>query len=122
MAYICNTDKKSSPKHHQAMLDEHKAAAYGAGYDQQIAKIQKKDIVFLYENGVGLVAFGYASGVVNSVPDEEEYSTPLNLFTFLNPPISAAKMKEITGHDFFFPKTVFSISDEDAQKLIDSMK
>ena len=122
MAYICNTDKKSSPKHHQAMLDEHKAAAYGTGYDWTIKQIQKKDIVFLYENGVGLVAFGYASGDMQSVPEDVEYSMPLNLFTFLNPPISASKMKELTGHDFFFRQTVIPIPESDAQKLIDSMK
>ena len=73
-SYICNTDKKASPAHHQAMLNEHKAAAYGTSYDQQIKQIQKKDIVFLYENGVGLVAFGYASGDMKSVPKDVEYA------------------------------------------------
>lgn len=54
-AYIINTDYKNFPKHHDSMLAEHKAAAYGEPWKKKIEKLQNGDKVFLYQSGVVLI-------------------------------------------------------------------
>ena len=53
-AYIINTDSKNK-KHHDSMLAEHKAAAYGEPWNKKIEKLQNGDKVFLYQSGVVLI-------------------------------------------------------------------
>lgn len=120
--YVLNTNKKTDPKYTQEMLTEHKAAAYYPGWREKIQKFQKGDIVFLYESGVGIIAYGYASGVLNKKecdghPDYE-YNMVLDNFVVLKEPLSAWKMKELTGHGFNFRQTLYSVSEETAKTLI----
>lgn len=108
------------------MLSEGKAAAYYPGWREKIKKFQKGDTVFLYENGVGIRAYGFASGVLNKKDcdghKDYEYYMYLDNFTVLDTPISASKLKEISGHGFNFRQTLFSISEEDSKKIINFTK
>ena len=54
-AYIINTDFSKYKKHHDSMLAEHKAAAYGEPWKKKIEKLQNGDKVFLYQSGVVLI-------------------------------------------------------------------
>lgn len=124
--YVLNTDYRNTPSHHDSMLSEHKAAAYNTGWKEKITKLQKDDTVFLYQSGVGIVAYGKADGNLNKSEEngikEYEYNMHLNDFVLLKEPISASKMKEITQYGFNFRQTMFSISEEAAKKIIKSIK
>ena len=124
--YVLNTDYKNNPAHHEAMLKEHKAAAYNHGWKEKIQKFQKGDTVFLYRSGMGIVAYGTADGFLNKVDEEEkadyEYNMHLDNFVALKEPISAARMKEIADCGFNFRQTLFSISEDAAKKIIQSIK
>lgn len=121
--YVLNTNLKSGTQYTEEMLKEHKAAAYYPGWREKIQKFQKGDIVFLYKSGVGIVAYGYANGILNKKacdghPDYEYYMH-LDNFVIFTAPISASQMKEITGYGFNFRQTLFSISEEAAKKIIE---
>lgn len=120
--YVLNTNKQSNERYTDEMLNEHKAAAYYPGWREKIQKFQKGDIVFLYESGVGIRAYGYASGVLNKRPcdgyDDYEYNMALENFIEFSVPISASQMKEITNSGFNFRQTLFSISEDAAKKII----
>lgn len=122
--YVLNTDYKNNPEHHNAMLREHKAAAYNSGWKEKIKKFQKGDTIFLYRSGVGIVAYGKADGVLNKADEgakvDYEYNMHLDNFVTLAEPISAAKMKEIADCGFNFRQTLFSISEEAAKRIIQS--
>ncbi|MBN2267655.1 MAG: hypothetical protein JW725_04965 [Candidatus Babeliaceae bacterium] len=121
--YILNTDYRSAPKHHEDMLTNRKAAAYGWLWKHKIERLVKGDIVFLYQSGAGIVAVGKASGVLEKrahgdppVP-EDEYSMSLRAFTLLDSPLPAAEIKEVTGVDYRFMSTMFALDAENGKKL-----
>ena len=124
--YVLNTNYRNNPEHHRAMLREHKAAAYCTGWKEKIQKLQKGDTVFLYQSGVGIVAYGKADGILNKVDEgdllEYEYNMHLDNFVVLTNPISASKMKEIANCGFNFRQTLFSISEEAAKQIIHNIK
>ncbi|WP_461813079.1 hypothetical protein, partial [Faecalimonas sp.] len=124
--YVLNTNLRKSEKYTKEMLEERKAAAYYPGWREKIQKFQKGDIVFLYKSGTGIIAYGYASGTLNKKTcdgyPEYEYNMPLDNFVELKEPISASRMKEITGYGFNFRQTLFSISEEAANKIIEVAK
>src|SRR5690606_29509369 len=47
---------------HEFMLREGVAAAFEDGYKEKIDRFEKDDVIFLYESGKGIVAYGFASG------------------------------------------------------------
>lgn len=124
--YILNTNKQSNAKYTEEMLTESKAAAYYPGWREKIQKFQKGDIIFLYESGIGIRAYGLASGILNKKDcdgyKDYEYYMHLDNFVILEEALSASKMKEITGHSFNFRQVLFSISEEDSKKIIDYIK
>lgn len=120
-AYIINTDFSNSKKHHTSMLAEHKAAAYSKGWREKIEKLQNGDTVFLYQSGVGIVAYGVADGIVNKVDKDDEYNMHLNDFVLLDTPLEASKIKQIIERNLIFTQTMFAIPNEAAQKLIEEI-
>ena len=123
--YVVNTDYSNCIEHHKAMLEEHKAAAYNDGWKEKIKKIQKGDTVFLYQSGIGIVAYGNADGVLKKADEGEkieyEYYMHLTDFKIMKKPISAAEMKEIAQCGFNFRQTMFAISEAAAQKLLENI-
>lgn len=124
--YVLNTNKQNNPHYTKEMIDEQKAAAYYPGWREKIQKFQKGDVVFLYESGVGIRAYGYTNGILNKEPcdghEDYEYNMKLDNFIELSKPISASQMKEITSSSFNFRQTMFSISEESAKKIIAYIK
>lgn len=121
-SYILNTNGANSIADHNDMLLNRKAAAYYAPWKQKIGQLQKGDLVFLYQSGAGIVAFGRASGKLGKADHQgqkdEEFFMNLERFQVLDSPISAAKIKEITGNNYSFRGTMFSMDTESANVLV----
>ncbi len=78
--FILNTNVRNDVVDHEDMLQNRKAAAYFSPWKEKIARLERGDVVFLYQSGVGIVAVGEADGKLCKVdyhgkPEhkEEEY-------------------------------------------------
>lgn len=122
--YILNTNIKNSKIDHRSMLSEGKASAYYDPWKYKIERLEKGDVVYLYQSGVGIVAFGEADGKLikrpyQDNPDkaDEDYSMKLNRFQKVTPPLSAAEIKQITGVNYVFMGTMFGLDAESGKKI-----
>lgn len=119
--YILNTNYAHSAQHHEDMLREHKAAAYYPGWREKIERLQKGDLVFLYQSGAGIVAFGRASGKLEKRDcdghKDYEYFMTLEKFRQLKTPMTAARIREITDPGIQFRQVLFSISEESSAAI-----
>lgn len=122
--YILNTNIQGGADDETDMLNNQKAAAYFEPWKYKIEQINKGDRVFLYRSGVGIIAKGIGSGLIDKVPyrgqknwANEEYSTKLNKFKILSKPIRASEIKLISGVNYVFMQTMFSIDKETGKKL-----
>lgn len=122
--HILNTNCKHGTVDHNDMISNKKAAAYFDPPKHKIEKLLKGDTVFLYQNKVGIVAVGKASGKLEKAPyhgkqehADEEYFMTLNSFRTIEPPLSAAQIKKITGIDHVFMTTLFSVDKESGQLI-----
>ncbi len=106
--YIINTNKNNNINAEQVMLQQEKCAAFYSPWKYYIDTIEANDIVFLYSSGIGIVARGIATGIVEVADyegnkDEERYMY-LNRFQLLNQPLSAANVtsiiRDVAGPDF----------------------
>ncbi|PYV20921.1 MAG: hypothetical protein DMG24_21210 [Acidobacteria bacterium] len=100
------------------------AAAYFSPWKFKIQQLSKGDEVFLYQWGAGIVGMGQASGKVEKAAyhadpkhKDEEYFMRLSRFQLVDPPVSPAEIKEITGTHYSFRSTMFSIDAESAAAL-----
>ena len=121
--YILNTNFNDAPVDHNDMITHKKAAAY---FDRKsnIEGLQKGDIVFLYQSGVGIVATGKASGRLEKVPyqgdakyADEEYFMSLKAFQRIDSPLSASEIKMITRKKYCFRPTMISVDNERGELL-----
>lgn len=117
--YILNTNISNDKTDHDDMLSNAKAAAYFAPWKYKIERLAKGDVVFLYQSRVGIVAFGEASGKIvkgpyqgNPAHVDEEYYMKLLKFQRVNPPMTAAEIKQVTGMDYVFMQTMFGLDVE----------
>jgi len=122
--YILNTNFGNSSQDHDDMLANGKAAAYFAPPKHKIERLNKGDTVYLYQSGVGIVAVGRASGTLERAPyhgdpaqADEEYFMRLQQFHRLEAPVTAAKVKELTGTNYRFMGTMFGIDRDSAETL-----
>ena len=115
-AYVLNTNHSNDRSCTADMLNNHKAAAYTSGWMEKIDKIQKGDYVFLYQSGVGIVAYGIADGIVRfgnyDGGENNEHYMNLDPFFKLEKPMSPSEMKKIGNKGFPFLQTMYSISEE----------
>ncbi len=117
--FILNTNKTNSKSDHELMINEGIAAAFEDGYIGKIDRIEKGDIVFLYESGHGIIAYGIATGDSIDEEEPEKYGHKsmryqyLKNFRRLSSPVSAKEVKRIVGRSIPFVQTLSSISDGD---------
>lgn len=114
--YILNTNISNDRIDHEDMLATHKAAAYFDPWKYKIERLSKGDVVYLYQSRVGIVAVGKADGKLvkssyqsNPAHLEEEYHMKLLDFHKVDPPLTAAEVKRITGIDYIFMQTMFGL-------------
>ncbi|WP_236630376.1 hypothetical protein [Pseudomonas syringae] len=97
------------------MLSEGSAAAFYAPWKYNIDRIQEGDVVFLYENGKGIVAFGQGTGETEKREHhgylEECHFQRLMDFTILDKPISAAEIKKAVQKNVVFLRTMSPMPD-----------
>jgi len=114
--YILNTNISNDQTDHDDMLANHKAAAYFDPWKYKIERLAKGDVVYLYQSKVGIVAVGKADGKLvkapyqgNSAHPDEEYYMKLLDFRKVDPPMTAADVKRVTGVDYVFMQTMFGL-------------
>lgn len=123
--YILNTNVSNNQKDHDDMLSHGKAAAYFDPWKFKIERLGKGDVVFLYQSGVGIVAFGEADGKLVKAPyqgntevyPDEEYSMKLQRFQLVSPALTAAEIKKITGVNHVFMSTMFGLDADSGKKI-----
>ena len=111
------------------MIENKKAAAYFSPWKYKIDRLSKRDTVFLYQSGVGIVATGRASGNLETAAyhgdpkhtDEEHYMT-LDQFRLVSPALPASEIKEVTGTNYPFRGTMFTIDAESASALLEHIQ
>lgn len=111
--FLLNTNKAHDYRDHEYMLSKQRAATFEVDYMEKINKIKKDDIVFLYESGNGIVAYGVADGQPmndshNGIADRTRYQTLLN-FKKLTKPLSAREIKLILEREIPFAQTMIRI-------------
>ncbi|WP_040239305.1 hypothetical protein [Chromohalobacter japonicus] len=115
--FLLNTNKANSVEDHQMMLEERVAAAFEDGWKQKIERIRSGDVVFLYESGKGVVAYGVASGDVEKAPHEgrkdETYYQRLHDFKRLGASVSAKDIQQALGRKIRFVHTLTLLKDGD---------
>lgn len=76
-------------------------------------------MVFFYQSGQGIVAYGLAFGILETAQCgnglDGEHFQQFTSFQQLKAPMSAAKMKKVVDHGFPFRTTMFSICGEDRE-------
>jgi hypothetical protein len=122
--YILNTNSGNTQEDHDDMLRSGKAAAYFDPWKFKIERLARGDVVFLYQSGVGIVAFGEADGNLQKAPyqgktehPDEEYSMKLQRFRLVHPPLPASEIKRITGTNYVFMSTMFGLDAEGGKTL-----
>ena len=125
--HILNTNYRNAPQDHETMLEEHAAAAFFPPWKEKIERINKGDVVFLYQSGIGIVAVGVADGKLqkrayqgNPEYENEDFSMHLARFELVESPMTASEIKEICGVNYRFMSTLFSI-DADAGKKLETV-
>ena len=119
--HILNTNKAHTDDDHEWMLANKAAAAFYEPWKFNINRIKKGEVVFLYENGKGIVAYGRGTGDVQlreheGKKDECHYQT-LEGFTILEQPLSAAAIKKALDRNVVFLRTMSGMPD--GQKVLD---
>lgn len=119
--HVLNTNKAHSDEDHEWMLANQAAAAFYSPWKLNINRIKKGEVVFLYENGKGIVAYGRGTGDVQvrdhlGNKDECHYQV-LEGFKTLERPLSAAAIKKELGRNVVFLRTMSGMPD--GQKVLD---
>lgn len=122
--YILNTNIRNNRDDHEDMVKNGKAAAYFDPWKFKITRLSKGDVVFLYQSGAGIIAFGEADGKLikrdyqgNPEHPEEEYFMELKHYTRVSPPLSAPEIKTITGVNHRFLMTMFGLDAESGKSI-----
>jgi hypothetical protein len=119
--HILNTNRRNDINDQEYMLSKRVAAAFYDPWKFNIDRIKKGDTIFLYENGVGIVAYGIGTGVTLTQDrygdkDECHYQELID-FKVLENPMPAAEIKAILGRNVAFLRTMSGMPD--GQKVLD---
>lgn len=124
--FLLNTNKSNNIDDQKRMLKEGRAEAFSEPWKDYIKKIKEGDIVFLYGNGEGIVAYGVATGKVeNGYRYDDEKQDPscyqiLKEFKPLSKPIKANDIRKALDKKIPFLKTLITIKEGD--KLLKFIK
>lgn len=125
--YIINTNDRHDKFATDDMLKNKKVACYYPGWRENIEYLNKGDNIFLYKNGSGIVGYGIATGNLEKKEydgfDDYEYYMKLDKFIDISDnPLSASDIKNILGKNYVFMRTMFSITDDEKDILIEELK
>lgn len=124
--FLLNTNFNNVENDHYTMLENQEASAFVNGWKQSIERLKTGDIVFLYQSGHGMVAYGYVEGELIKRPyrgiADEWYSKKLNKFKRLEKAITAKKCKEIIQSNLNCRLTLSKLSSDKGQKLFEYLQ
>lgn len=118
--FVLNTNLRHTDEDHEKMLNEGLALASYSPWKEQIKRIKKGDLVFLYGNSIGIVGFGEALGEVEiqdhkKLGDQEVFVQKLLNFKRLTKPIPAKEVRKALGYDHIFIKTLAALPNDQKQ-------
>lgn len=104
--HLVNTNYGNDPISHEYMLKNKRAAAFYGKWKYKIDNIERGDWVFLYQSGIGIVAFGQSDtrrAMTKSPPHGlndhgEEHYVELNPFYLLSEPLQAGELRRIAKY------------------------
>lgn len=114
--FLLNTNKTNSTVDHNIILEQGIAATFEDDYIGKINRIKKGDVVFLYESGSGVVAYGCGSGQNIDEPNPEKINhnsmryQVLSDFSLLDKPLSAKDVKRVLENDIPFAQTLSRVT------------
>ena len=123
--YLVNTNKTHRPTEERRMLrDNHVSAQYGP--KKNIDVLNQGDIVFLYKNNVGIIAYGIADGklIIGDFEghEDEQHLMHVDRFRFFTPPIRPSEITklshELASTGIFFARTVSRLHSEVGRSLL----
>ena len=114
--FILNTNKRHDEDSHRDMVTNGVAAAICDPWKYQIERIKEGSVVFLYENGVGIVGTGVAPREVEKVEyhgvAEDAYRKKLIDYRRVKP-LNAGEIKreikKVAGGNLVFLRTLFEV-------------
>ena len=127
---LFDTCRSYSPDSIWYMCEKNRVAAFG-DQNHVVNYLNKNDVVFLYHKWVGIVAAGkVVSGVKVDAKDDASYRdlewvTAKPARAGGDPKaMSAAKIKEVLEHDFFWARTIKSpyLSNKESKKLLQALQ
>ena len=127
--FILNTNKRYDEDSHREMVTNGVAAAFCDPWKFQIERIKEGDVVFLYENGVGIVGTGVAPHEVEKVEyhgvAEDAYRKKLIDYRRVKP-LSAREInreiKKVGGGNLIFLSTLTEVPAEYGQKIQENLQ
>lgn len=114
--FLLNTNKTNSLTDHNIIMEQGIAATFEDGYIHKINRIKQGDVVFMYESGAGVVAYGIGSGNNIDEPEPEKINhgsmryQKLSDFTVLDKPVSAKDVIRILGNKIPFAPALSRIA------------
>ncbi|MGC8341040.1 hypothetical protein [Pantoea ananatis] len=114
--FLLNTNKTNSIIDHNLILEQGIAATFEDDYIGKINRIKKGDVVFLYESGSGIVAYGIGSGenIDETNPEKINHSSMryqvLSNFSLLDKPLVARDVKRVLNNDIPFAQTLSRVT------------
>lgn len=129
--YIVNTNRSADPNGHdeKVMLNEEIVALYFEGYKEKINELSPGDLVFLYSNSKGILAYGNVEGKVytrsyqgNTDFKGEEYFRRLKNFVILPKPMSTGEITEVVGGRIVMAHAFFKLSNKYAIPIFNHLK
>ncbi|PHM51447.1 hypothetical protein [Xenorhabdus hominickii] len=124
--FLLNTNKTNSLIDHNIILEKGIAATFEDDYIGKMNRIKKGDVVFLYESGSGIVAYGIGSGqnIDEQNPEKINHKSMryqiLSDFRLLKKPLAARDVKRILDNEIPFAQTLSQVSD--GEKLYAHLK
>jgi hypothetical protein len=103
-----NTNKRWSLENHRYIVDNGIAACFEIR-KTKIDRLKENDTIFIYENGVGIVGIGQASGTTEIKDDGETHEQKLKNYKRVKP-FSAREIKKATGKSLPFLAAMFKLS------------
>jgi len=123
--FILNTNKRHDPATHRDMVTNGVAAAFSDPWKFQIERIKEGDVVFLYENGVGIVGTGIAPREVEKVEyegvAENAYRKKLTDYRRVKP-LNARDIKKVIGGNLIFLQTLIKVPAEFGNRILENMQ
>jgi hypothetical protein len=123
--FILNTNKGNDVESHLDMVTNGVAAAFCDPWKYQIERLKEGSVVFLYENGTGIVGTGIAPGEVEKVEyhgvSEDAYRKKLVGYRRVKP-LDAREIKKVVGGNLIFLRTLFKVPTEYGQRIQENLQ